>query len=268
MLADPELYTAFGLAPKDAINYFASKGYAVSWNWFDVWQEAHARAFTVAKALRADVLQDIRDEVQKALDEGITFRQFQKELIPRLKANGWWGEVIDEQGNVIKLGSPRRLRTIFRTNIQTSYMAGRYKNQIAVAEQRPYWQYVAVMDSATRPSHSALHGKAYRYDDPFWDTHYPPNGWGCRCRVRTLSERQRMRENIGIESSEGNIVTKQVPIGKPELGKYVTVTGIKTTDRLGQPVTVYTDPGWNYNPGKAAWQPDITRYDKEIRKEL
>ena len=35
---------------------------------------------------------DIREMVQKALEEGITFHEFQKELRPKLKSKGWWGE--------------------------------------------------------------------------------------------------------------------------------------------------------------------------------
>jgi hypothetical protein len=27
-----------------------------------------------------------------------------------------------------------------------------------------------------------------RADDPWWDVHYPPNGWGCSCYVRALSQ--------------------------------------------------------------------------------
>ena len=34
-----------------------------------------------------------------------------------------------------------------------------------------------------REEHRALHGITLPPSDPFWDTHYPPNGWNCRCRV-------------------------------------------------------------------------------------
>jgi hypothetical protein len=31
-------------------------------------------------------------------------------------------------------------------------------------------------------------GTVLPVDDPFWDTHYPPIGFNCRCGVRSLSE--------------------------------------------------------------------------------
>ncbi len=244
-----DLFYAIGLPPEKAIKYFKSKGYTFSWDWWDTWQEAHAKAFTVAKAMRMDVLQDIRNMVQKSLDEGIAFQQFKKELEPKLKAKGWWGRQIigDETGDAeVQLGSPHRLKTIYQTNLQTAYNAGRYIEQMDNVDNRPYWQYVAVMDSRTRPAHKILHGKVFRYDDPFWNTHYPPLGFRCRCRVRALSDKKLKDSGFTLESSKGKLSEQEVLVSKK-------------TGEL-RPVTVYRDPltgekiapdaGWNYNPGK------------------
>ncbi len=220
----PNISFALNLPPEKAIEYFRSKGYAISFRWRDVWKEAQAKAFTVAGATRLDVLDSIRKELDSALAEGKTFRQFKDELEPTLKKLGWWGktEIVDPvTGEVRDIDvTPHRLRNIYRTNMQTSYMAGRYKFQKEIAEQRPYWKYIAIIDSATRPSHEAKNNTVIRHDDPWWDTNYPPNGWGCRCRVTTLSERALERE--GLTASEGSNIEN------------------------------IAEEGWDYNPGKTS----------------
>ena len=79
------------LPPKKAVEYLKNKGYAITWDWEELWQDAQAQAFTVAKATRLDILQDIREAVEKALTEGKTLAWFEKELTPVLKAkvHGW-----------------------------------------------------------------------------------------------------------------------------------------------------------------------------------
>ncbi len=52
-----------------------------------------------------------------------------------------------------------------------------------VSELLPFWERLAVMDDWTRPAHRALHGVIMPADDPFWDEHYPPDGFNCRCTV-------------------------------------------------------------------------------------
>lgn len=86
-----ELAYCMTLPPKRAISYLKSKGYKITWDWEEMWQDAHARAFTVAKVTRLDILEDIRSALQKALDEGKTDRWFRKELEPELQRKGWWG---------------------------------------------------------------------------------------------------------------------------------------------------------------------------------
>lgn len=258
---DIDLLYAIGLPPEKAIEYFNSKGFAFSWDWRDVWQEAHARAFTVAKAMKLDVLQTIRGEVQRVLDEGITFAEFKKNLEPRLKALGWWGrhEIVDADGVVssVQLGSPWRLKTIYRQNTQTSMMAGRYREMAESMDAAEYGQYVAVLDANTRPAHRALHGKVFRLDDPFWDSHWPPNGWGCRCRVRQLTQRDLVRKGLTVSSGEGHLSVEKILSG----GKEVDVT-VYTAGNI----RMAPDPGWSYNPGKVDWTPDLKRYDKDIAK--
>lgn len=44
-------------------------------------------------------------------------------------------------------------------------------------------EYRTQSDAAVRDSHRSLHGIRRPKSDLFWNTHYPPNGWGCRCLV-------------------------------------------------------------------------------------
>lgn len=225
----PNIAFAMNLPPEKAIEYFRSKGYTFSFRWRDTWREAHAKVFTVAGAMRQDILSSIRGELVTALEEGRTFRQFQQELEPTLKKLGWWGniEIMDPvTGELREIDvTPWRLRNIYRTNMQTSYMAGRYKQQVDMKDSRPYWMYVAVMDESTRATHAARNETVYHADDPIWDWLYPPNDWGCRCRVRALSERR--MKSLGLEVQDGAKAQK------------------------------FAGEGWDYNPGKAAKWDDI-----------
>lgn len=252
-----DLKAIFGLEPKAAIEYLKGKGYAITWNWQEMLDEAHARSFTVAKAMNLDLLSDIRAALEKALQEGQTLKQFVADLQPVLESQGWWGKqvIVDSQGGaeLVQLGSPRRLKTIYQTNLQSSFMAGRQAAMEASTETHPYWRYVAVMDSKTRPSHAALNGKVYRHDDPVWQAILPPNGFNCRCRVTPLSEAAVTRRGLAVESSEGQISTATVEIGTDKrTGEIRTaqVTRVRTTDANGRPVTFSVDPGFNFAPGR------------------
>ena len=77
--------------PEEAIRHFRSKGFHVGFDWRDTEASEHLTSFTVAKAMRLDILQDIRTAVDRALAEGRTFEKFQAELEPLLRRRGWWG---------------------------------------------------------------------------------------------------------------------------------------------------------------------------------
>ncbi|MDU9392138.1 phage minor head protein [Pseudomonas sp. zfem002] len=251
-----ELKAIFGLEPKNAVAYLKSKGYAITWNWQEMLDQAHDQAFTVAKAMRLDLLSDIRGALETALQEGQTLKQFIADLQPVLEAQGWWGKqvIVDSQGvgEMIQLGSPRRLKTIYQTNLQSAYMAGRKAEMEQTTETHPYWMYVAILDGKTRPSHRALNGQVFRHDDPIWSAIFPPNGFNCRCRVVALSEAAVKRRGLKVVSSEGRLFTETVETGiDKRTGEIRTapVTGIRTTDAAGKAITFRTDPGFNHAPG-------------------
>ncbi|WP_174991164.1 phage head morphogenesis protein, partial [Pandoraea anapnoica] len=250
-----DLAFAMGLPPEKAIEYFRSKGYKIGFRWQDVAAEAHAKAFTVAGVMKVDVLQDIRQALDKSLATGTTFEQFKRELGPVLERKGWLGKgmIVDPATGEIegKRLTPRRLQTIFRTNMQSSYMAGRYAAQMEMADTHPYWEYVAVLDGRTRPAHRALAGAVYRYDDPIWQTIYPPNGFNCRCRVRTRTAAYVEQNGVPVRNSDGHMVEVQIVDRtgqtQPALAYKDPATGKK----------LMPDPGFGANPG-AKWAAPFT----------
>lgn len=262
---------AIGLRPEKAVEFFKSKGYAFSWDWHDTRKEAHAKAFTVTKAMRMDILQDIRGEVERAIEEGATFEEFKKNLTPLLQQKGWWGRRLLGDGGggatEVQLGSPRRLKTIFRTNLQSAYMAGREKAMMENTDSRPYWQYVAVMDRRTRPAHAAMNGKVFRHDDPFFDrVGTPPYDYQCRCRLRGLSKGNLEKRGLEVEDSSGRISEEDVLLSK-KTGETARVAAYRTADpATGKTVSFRPGAGFDYRKGKAAFQPDLDRYDYAVAR--
>lgn len=181
------------LKPEDAIKYLKEKGFAVTWSWKEQLTLNHSQVFTVAKAMKMDVLQDIRGMLDKSLDEGLDFRQFKRELKPMLQKKGWWGyKVVD--GKKVALGTTRRLETIYQANMQSSYMAGRWKAQEENSANRPWLQYIN--RSPKSDICKSLAGQIRRIDDPFWNTRYPPNHWRCKSRVGAFTDEQAKERGI------------------------------------------------------------------------
>lgn len=173
----------------EQITFFRRKLNVPTERWDDVWQAAHDRAFVVAGAAKADLLEDLRGAVDKAVSQGTTLAEFRRDFRDIVKRRGWTGWT----GEGTQGGEAWRTRTIYETNLRTSYAAGRHA-QLTDPEllaSRPYWRYVH-SDTAMRPR--PLHKRwgdmrlTLRHDHPFWQTHFPPNGWGCRCRVTAVRE--------------------------------------------------------------------------------
>ncbi len=228
----------FNLAPAEALKFFRAKGLSPSFAWQDMLHDEHDRAFTIAKMMELDLLEEVRDYIDYAMREGKTVREFIDELKPHLIDRGWWGkkEMRDPATGEVKevqLGSSRRLRVIYDTNLRTAYAAGHWE-QIEINKARaPYVMYTAILDGRTRPAHAAWSGKVLRADDPWWKTHTPPNGWNCRCTVIQLGPRDLKA------------------MGKTEADKAPASTLRDWTNpRTGEVVKVPAgvDPGWGYAP--------------------
>lgn len=231
----------FNLAPDKALEAFRSKGLATTFDWRDMLHEEHGAAFTVAKMLDLDLLSDVKAAVDQAISEGKSLQWFQDNLKPLLIERGWWGrqDMTDPATGEIRevqLGSSRRLKIIYDTNLRTSYAAGHWAKIAKNAETAPYLMYVAVDDDRTRPAHRAWSHTVVRWDDSWWDTHYPPNGWNCRCSVIQLSDRD--LQKMGRDGPD-----QAPPVQTREW------TNPRTGEVLQVPVGI--DPGWAYNPGKS-----------------
>jgi len=207
------------LPPREAMAFWADKVPVTKSEWNTLSDAAKARAFVVAGLAKGDLLDAVQASLGDALAQGQTLAQWKKSVAGQGLAGLGFTDV--------------RLETIYRTNLQSAYQAGRYAQMQRVADDRPYWRYTAVNDSRTRPTHRGMHGLTYPADHPFWDTYYPPNGYRCRCSVQSLSASQ--VESRGIE------VQSEIP----EMVHYKDPTTHFETE-----TPLHPDQGWAGNVGK------------------
>lgn len=196
---------AFNVTPDEAASFFRGKGLRPTFSYADMLGEEHRTAFTIAKMMETDMLADVQESLNKAIDSGTAFKTWADDIEGFLQQRGWWGrqQMIDPlTGSIIeaRLGSPARLELIFRTNLQSAYAAGQWDMIEDQAAEAPYLLYDAIDDGRTRPEHASWDGTVLRVTDNWWKSHTPPCGYNCRCSVIQLDKDD--LEDLGIDQTE------------------------------------------------------------------
>jgi hypothetical protein len=224
---------AYGsLSFAEQIAFFRQKVNLGTQRWDDILGAAHDRSFVVAGAAKANLLADLRAAVTKAINQGTTLAEFRKDFDALVARHGWTGWT----GEGTAGGRAWRTRIIYETNLRASYAAGRWAQIQQVKAERPYLLY-RHNDNVLhpRPLHVAWDGKVIPADDPWWRTHFPPNGWGCQCRVHAVDDAYLRK------------LGKAGPDPAPDDGTYDyfnKVSGVTLRD-----IPKGIDPGWDYAPG-------------------
>ncbi|MCL1960896.1 MAG: PBECR2 nuclease fold domain-containing protein [Desulfovibrionaceae bacterium] len=219
---------AYGSLPfQEQLAYFRRKLVLPTASWTDVLGQEHDWAFVVAGANRDAILEDFRQAIDKAIELGTTLEEFRRDFDRIVAEHGW-----DYHGS-----RNWRSRVIYETNLSSSYAAGRHEQ----LQEAPYWQYQhADWVAAPRPEHLAWDGLILERDDPWWNTHYPPNGWGCQCSVRGLWPRD--LRNMGKDGPDDAPAVRMI---ERAIGQN-SPNGPRTVQ-----VPEGIDPGWAYAPGAA-----------------
>lgn len=215
----------------EQIDYFRGKVDLPIRSWTDVYTAEHDYAFVVAGAVKRDMLTDLRGAVERSIASGTTLEQFRKDFDQVVGKHGW--QYQGERG--------WRTNVIWETNLRQSYNAGR-EAQMADPElrkRRPYAVYRHGDSAHPRPMHLSWNGITLPLDDPWWETHTPQNGWGCKCKKFMLSARDVVRQGLTIGPApavewEDRVIGTNSPNGPH-------------TVRVPKGI----DPGFEYSPGQS-----------------
>ena len=221
---------------KEAIDFYRQKTQLPSAGWADIWQQQHSHAFVVAGATQDALVEDFYNAVQDARTGGTGYPEFKARFDEIVAKHGW-----SHTGT-----AAWRARVIYDTNITQAYNAGRWQQAQAVKHLRPYAEYRHTPGEHPRLTHLAWDGMVFSMDDPVLNVIWPQNGWGCKCRIHTLSRLEASRK----WEAEGKTGPDTLELEWEER----TVGRQGATQRTVR-VPKGIDPGFAYNPGQAWLEP-------------
>jgi SPP1 gp7 family putative phage head morphogenesis protein len=146
-------------------------------------------------------------------------------------------ELKDEDGKLREWTDFKTRAMVLNDQYNVNWLQTEYNTAVASAQGAAKWQtfwaerdqydlkYQTVGDDRVRESHQSLDGVVRPVDDDFWDTHYPPLAFNCRCEViqvsgETKTDKSKIispdipkmfRNNVG---KTGQVFTKDHPYWK------------------------------------------------------
>ncbi|WP_140921073.1 phage head morphogenesis protein [Limnobaculum xujianqingii] len=237
----------FGQKFNQQSDYFKQKLAIPSERWDDISREQHDHGFIVAGATKAALVSDFKKAMQSVMDEGKSIQWFRQNFDQIVEKQGWKGWT----GEGSKAGKAWRTEVIYTQNLKSSHAAGRYEQLTdpEVLAERPYWRYVHRSSLNPRPEHEKWNDLVLPADDPFWDEHYPPNGFGCNCIVESCSGRD----------------LKKLGKAGPDMSP-TRNTQLYTDKNTGEQrlVPEGITPGFDYAPGKSAAQNALAANEQQL----
>lgn len=185
------------------------------------------QAVSIAGLGQTEQIKHVMGLVNNQLDNGGTFADFQNAV----------------KNGDIDINLPRhRLDNIFRTNIQGAYGRGRWYQQQQNKVERPYLMRDGINDSRQRPAHKILSGIVRPIDDPFWDIHYAPDDFKCRCHMRSLTKEQAEAKGVTVDSDLPDVSPQNGFGGTP--AQYTNRMNRLVNDKIAElAITYYQQSG-------------------------
>jgi len=195
----PDLDISFSAEPlpfEEAIDFFKGKVSLTKEEWEELEPKLRFRAFTAARLAEADHIEMLRGRLLHAIEKGEHFTETWKDV-----------RAFTEEAD--QPFSARYFETVYRTNIQSAYNAGRlmqYQNN-----EPPAWELLFIEDSRTSDICKGLasiagNGKALAASHSFWSTYgFPPYHFNCRTTFRAVYDYE-----IGRGMEIENVPMKQI----------------------------------------------------------
>ena len=202
-MPDSDIRGAFNLDFPEQIEFFRQKISKESQRWnllsdgTPIEGAMHDAAFIVAGANKADLLDDLRGAVDKAIEKGTGLEEFRKDFRNIVEnAAGTTG-----RAKAQRPGKPGGQGSSGKPTSQPPTPPDATRNWPELLARCPYWKYIH-SESVLHPrqEHLDWDGLTLSHDDDFRKTHYPPNDWGCQCQVmavRALGEDDRTKPPEG-----------------------------------------------------------------------
>lgn len=190
----------------------------------------------------------IKFSAAKSLDAENTLRQSLYDADGKLLP---WNKFKDIALGINKEYNLNHLAAERQACIGAGTMAAEWQNIQASKDVYPYLKYVAVNDKRTRPEHAALNGIIRPVDDDFWKTHFPPNGWNCRCTAEPLMK----ASSTPLDKVQRAVTKANIPAA---FASNPGINGEVFTDKNG-----YTDKVTKTPEGVAA----INQVSKQVQKQ-
>lgn len=149
----------------------------------------HERSFTIANVNSLDLVTQVWEALQAAVQGEIEFRDFKKTIGKQL---------LEAWGVPSKKVASHRLATTFRNGVQQSFNHGRWQQleDPDLKELRPYRMFDSIRDGRTTKVCKDCNGTILEADDPWWNSHVPPLHHACRSHVRSLRASVAKRKGI------------------------------------------------------------------------
>lgn len=134
--------------------------------------------------------------------------------------------LLDDKGNIKAWPQFKTEALVLHDQYNVRWLSAEYEHAVASAQMAARWQefeptdmleYQTVGDERVRAEHRAWDGITRPADDAWWQTHYPPNGWFCRCLATVAA--------VGAGATPKQVL-KALPDPDPLFSNNVGQTGI------------------------------------------